>query len=136
MRLIDADALEERFLTEICGKVCEGEVEKFIPCCDEAKLINSAPTVASAVEWHKVTTRPLTEEEQDYYKEQGMEEISYIFDCEMPDDGEEILIATKWGVDKDVCCNDGYYGIWLDGNDDWDDVLAWAKMPEYKECEE
>ena len=87
----------------------------------------------SAIQWHKVTTRPLTEEEQEYYAEEGMEDISYIFDCEMPDDGEEILIATKYGVDKDVCCDGGYYGIGLEGHDDWDGVIAWAKMPEYKE---
>lgn len=87
----------------------------------------------SAIHWNKVTTRPLTDEEKEYYSDLGYEGVESIFDCEMPDDGEEILIATNYGVDKDVCCDDGYHGIGLECHDDWDNVIAWAKMPEYKD---
>ena len=32
----------------------------------------------------------------------------------MPDDGDEILVLTKWGVDTDICCEDEY-GSSLEG---------------------
>ena len=53
--------------------------------------------------------------------------------CSLLDDGQEILIASKWGVDTDICCyDDGYY---LENWGDWDDVIAWAEMPKYKVVE-
>lgn len=124
MRLIDADA--------ICSK-CNWHDDEHT--CDGCSL-HSAPTVdVSPVVWHKVTTRPLTEEETAYYAEMGIEGIEYIFDCEMPEDGQEILVATKWGVDKDICCNDVDYGVELESRGDWDGVYAWAEMPKYEEAE-
>ena len=52
----------------------------------------------------------------------------------MPDDGDEILIVTKYGVDTDVCgIDEGYY---LEGHGDWEGVIAWAEMPKYKAGEE
>ena len=47
----------------------------------------------------------------------------------MPQDGEEVLIAAKWGVDKDVCCRDN--GIYFEQYE-IEDVIAWAAMPKYK----
>ena len=89
--------------------------------------------------WHEVTTRKLTDEERAEYAERGYADYEipeYIFDCELPEDGQEILIATRWGVDKDVCCVDcdevnNLYG--LEDHDDWDGVFAWAAMPKYKD---
>lgn len=88
------------------------------------------PCNASVIEWHEVKTRPLTDEEKEYYSEIAMDP-EYIFDCEMPEDGQEILIYTKWGTDKDICSNDADYGIGLEGRGDWDGVYAWAEMPTY-----
>lgn len=85
--------------------------------------------------WHEVTTRQPTEEELEYYSEIYGYEPKYVFDCIMPEDGQEILIATKWGVDKDICAIDDY-GYGLEGFGDWDDVLAWAEMPKYKAGEQ
>lgn len=91
------------------------------------------------IEWHKVVTRPLTEEEIVDYIERGYQDYKlpqYIFVCHLPDDGQEILIATKWGVSRDICACD-YDEVnalyWLETNGDWDDVLAWAAMPKYEE---
>lgn len=87
------------------------------------------------VSWHKITTRPLPDEEKERYIELGYEpfEIPELFyDCVMPEDGQEILIATPWGTDKDICCYDEY-GCGLEGRGDFDDVLAWAELPQYKE---
>ena len=90
------------------------------------------PHNASIIEWHEVTARPLDDEEKEYYAEMDMEP-EFIFDCEMPEDGQEILIYTNWGADKDICSNDAYYGIGLEGRGDWDGVYAWAEMPTYAE---
>lgn len=70
--------------------------------------------MTSIIEWHKITTRLPTNQEIEWYEEHEEDVPEYIFDCEMPEDGEEILIATKWGVDKDICCNDWDYGIGLE----------------------
>lgn len=88
------------------------------------------PCNVSAIEWHEVKTRPLDDEEKEYYAEMDIEP-EYIFVGTMPDDGQEILVATKFGVDRDICCDDVEYGIGLEQNGDWDGVLAWAEMPTY-----
>lgn len=88
--------------------------------------------------WHEITTRPVTEEEKTEYAEHGYEDYEmpeYVFSCEMPEDGQEILIATSWGVDKDTCgvdCDECNQLIGLKENGDWVGVLAWAAMPKYK----
>lgn len=94
--------------------------------------VEQMPRVDNGIEWHEVTTRPLTDEEIAYYEEIDIE-AEEIFDCEMPDDGQEILVATKWGVSTDTCWNDADYGIGLENRGDWDGVLAWAEMPKYEE---
>lgn len=95
--------------------------------------INFAKVNTSIIEWHKITIRPLTNQEKEWYEEHDEDVPDYILDCEMPEDDEEILIATKWGVDKDICCNNWDYGIGLEVRGDWDGVFAWAKMPKYEE---
>ena len=87
-------------------------------------------TYEEKIIWHEVIKRIPTEEEKEEYLEVWDCEPEYILDCVMPDDGQEILIATKQGVDTDVCgIDEGYY---LENRGDWDDVIAWAEMPKYK----
>lgn len=85
-------------------------------------------TYKETITWHEVKTRPLTDEEKEEYAEF---EPEYMFDCPLPDDGEEILVATKFGVDIDACGIDE--GCYLVNRGDWEDVLAWAKLPRYKQ---
>lgn len=58
------------------------------------------------------------------------------FDCEMPSDGEEILITLDGRVKMDVCYKDGEF--WLHSGYDWVyDVVAWMPSPKpYKGSEE
>ena len=91
-------------------------------------------TYEEKIIWHEIYIRPPTEEEIEEYKETRGYEICYMIDGIMPDDGQEILIVTKWGVDTDVCGIDG--GYYLENHGDWDDVMAWAEMPKYKAGEE
>lgn len=87
--------------------------------------------------WHKVTTRALTDEEKEEYAKRGYRDFEipeYMFDSKMPEDGQEILVATSWGVGTDVCSVDSdEYGnlIGLEERGDWDGVMAWAAMPKY-----
>lgn len=88
--------------------------------------------------WHKVVKRPLYDEEWiEYsadYENSWDSTPSYIFEGEMPEDGQEVLVASSKHVWADACVvdcegrNNLYY---LDGGD-WDDVIAWAAMPKYK----
>lgn len=136
MRLIDADELKKLIKDAIYFNSCareDGGLYSRPIYKGFAKAIDTAPTIdAVPVVWHKVTTRPLTEEEKEYYADMEMDGIEYIFDCEMPEDGQEILVATKWGTDKDICSDDCDYGIGLEVRGDWDGVYAWAEMPQYK----
>ena len=74
--------------------------------------------------WIHVKFRPLTDEEQEEHPD-----YCYMADCQMPDDGEEILVSTKYGtVEKDESgYDDGYY---LDSGYDWQtDIVAWMPLP-------
>ena len=46
----------------------------------------------------------------------------------MPDNGDEVLISTKWGVEKTTFyTDDGYY---FECYEDDGDVIAWMPLPE------
>lgn len=74
------------------------------------------------IKWHYITDEE--REESDYPKD-----WVYLLDCEMPEDGQEIIVTTKHGyVEKDVCYLDDGYS--LDSGWDWiDDIAAWIEMP-------
>lgn len=81
--------------------------------------------------WIPVKFRPLTDEEQEEYPD-----YCYMADCPMPDDGEEILVSTKYGrVEKDECGFDD--GCYLDSGYDWQtDIVAWMPLPKHYEPQE
>lgn len=89
-------------------------------------------------EWIPVKWRPITDEEREDY---GYgEDIKFITDSPLPDDGDEILISRyngKW-VSLVVFCNDADYGVGDEDGNDWlEDVDAWMPLPEgYKKEEE
>lgn len=43
--------------------------------------------------WIPMTTRPMTEEEREHYREWSDVEGAMIFDCELPEDGQEVLVS-------------------------------------------
>lgn len=74
------------------------------------------------VRYHKITD---SERAENRYPA----EWTAIFDCLMPDDGQEVLITTKSGyVMKDTAYCD--VECFLDCYGDWLDVLAWMPSPE------
>lgn len=96
-------------------------------------------------EWIPVKYRPMTTEERieitEYYGIEYCDTVNEnVFDCPMPEDGQEILISTSWGVVEDVADNDiggeGFTCYGLETRGDWDGVDAWMPKPEpYKKGE-
>lgn len=123
--------LEGNMAISIGDYVIRGTSGEYYPCKPNIfeKIYEEQDdmTYKETITWHEVKTRPLTDEEKEAYAEFN---LAYMLDCPLPDDGQEILVATKYGVDVDVCgIDEGYY---LEKQGDWDDVLAWASMPRYK----
>jgi len=93
-------------------------------------------------QWIPITYRPMTEEEKTKlfikYGEGAVYENMKAFDCPMPDDGQKVLLSTKWGIWMDIGDNDidgeGFICYGLEERGDFDNVLAWMPLPEpYKE---
>ena len=89
--------------------------------------------------WIPIKYRPLTVKERIAFAEHyGIEYCDTseekAFDCPLPEDKQEILISTPWGVVEDVADNDidgeGFicYGLAING--DWESVEAWMPKPE------
>lgn len=85
--------------------------------------------LAASPRWIPVKTRPMDEEEKRYWEEHydytfGEDYDGIMFDCPMPEDGQEVWVCSKCGnVWQDTCEVD--VGIGLEDNGDWDDIVAW-----------
>ena len=77
--------------------------------------------------WIPMTARPMTEEEQEHYREWSDVDGAMIFDCELPEDGQEVLVSYGGYVCVDTFCKDD--GCYFEGVD-IDDVDAWMPLPE------
>ena len=106
---------------DLCGE-CAAEFEEFM---------NGAPVL----KWNPVKVRPIAEEELEGITESRREEAKeagYI-DGFLPDDGQEILITVRRNgggyVSPDICYFDGE-AYDLDSGERWEDVTAWADMPD------
>lgn len=99
------------------------------------QLLEELPSAQPEQQWIPVKTRPMTEEDRRYYAESlgwdMTDDEAVMFDCKMPEDGQEIWVCSKCGnVWVDACVVDE--GIGLEGNGDWLDIVAWMpfKKPE------
>ena len=85
--------------------------------------------------WIPVIVRPMTEEEKELYPELLFEGDGAIYDCPLPDDGQEVFITSKNGsVDITTFYTD--CGNYFEDYEDYDEVVAWKPliMPDaYKE---
>ena len=86
--------------------------------------------------WIPVTTRPMTEEEKERYKEQ-LEYVddAVIFNCPLPDDGQEVFITVYGETELDTFYNDAIDGCYFE-NRDIEDVIAWMPKPKPYEPQE
>ena len=91
---------------------------------------------ALSYEWIPIKTRPMTEEERQHYSDLGYseDEIAFIYDCPLPDDGQEVLVTDEHGnVETDVFCRDD--GCYFETNCDDGEVLAWMPLPKSYKAE-
>ena len=91
------------------------------------------------MEWIPVTMRKATEAERKRLAElfcldpEDLDSNRLIFSSPMPEDEQEILISTAYGVAIDRCLV-SETGTGLDERGDWDGVLAWMPLPDpYKD---
>ena len=123
-RLIDADALWKDITTRI---------EEYCDIADLIDIIERQPTIEPEQRWIPVKMRPMDSEEREYFEYQLGYELenkdAVMFDCEMPEDGQEILISFRKWINMDKCEIDGF-GLGLEGNGDWEGVTAWMPLPE------
>ena len=92
-------------------------------------------------DWIPVIMRPMTKvEEEDACRTWGVDKLyddeKFMFNCSLPEDGQQILISTPWGVKLDTCTYDPDGGFGLEENGDWDGVEAWQPLPKRYEPEE
>lgn len=77
-------------------------------------------------DWIPIKTRSMTEEE----KEEIGHEYAYMYDCPLPDDGQDVLITDCYeNVEIDTFCRDDE-GVYFENNCDDGEVIAWMPMPE------
>ena len=108
---------EKHTVTEISHRtntVSETQVER----------VNAIPQ-----KWVPVTTRPMTEEEKEIHREQ-LEYVddAVIFNCPLPDDGQEVLITVYGETELDTFYNDAIDGCYFE-NRNIEDVRAWMPLP-------
>ena len=123
--------------SEYIGRPSAEAVQTQAEKCDECihkgahkdKMTCKECVSAEAVQgWIPFTRRPMTEEEQKDYPN-----CTFMFDCVLPDDGDEILVSNRRFVWMDVFCND-IDGCYLDSNGDIDEDMAWMPLPKpYRE---
>lgn len=107
----------------------------FLPTNDEAnRIIDIFDRVTSSIgqepRWIPVKTRKLTDaEEQDMF-ENSAYYFNYMFDCQLPEDGEEVLITTSTGeVTTTTFYDEGLDGCYFEFYEDDGDVIAWMPKP-------
>ena len=107
-------------------------VVMYSPLCKDIKQlpsVNPQPKTG----WIPMTTRPMTEEEREHYREWFDVDEGMIFDCELPEDGQEVLVSYGGYVCVDTFCKDD--GCYFEGVD-IDDVEAWMPLPKPYEPQE
>lgn len=117
--------VKEQILKLQTYKMFEGEDTVYVERDDVLKALEQTRWIP--IKWHEIT-------DEERVIEEYPKEWLVIFDCQIPDDGERILVQTKWGdIELDECYIDD--GIRLDSDRDWiDDIVAWTPLPEpYKE---
>ena len=85
------------------------------------------------MEWIPIKTRPMTDEELKYWEElyeYGISEEEAVIYCSpLPEDGQEVLVCSKYGhVWLDTFCDDGD-SIGFETTGDMEGIIAWMPLP-------
>lgn len=126
-------------LDEWCTDCSEYDQERH--CCPRWNRVirQTLKDAQSERKWIPVKMRPMDSEEREYWEDQFGEELededAVMFDCLMPEDGQEILVSYRKWISMDKCeIYGGCYG--LEENGDWEYVIAWMPLPEPYKGEE
>lgn len=135
MDLISRQAAIERmtYSKPVIGEDKSKERYRYMQWMADYNALKEVPSVQPEQHWIPVKYRKMDEEERQYWSEQLGYDVEYedaiMFDCKMPDDGQEILVSYRKWISMDKCEIDcGCYG--LEENGDWDGVTAWMSLPE------
>ena len=92
------------------------------------EMVKQAPSVTpQEPRWIPLTKRLMTDEEWEYYREwSDVEEGTMMFNCPLPEDGQEVLVSYGGYVCVDTFCEDD--GDYFEGVD-IEDVDAWMPLP-------
>lgn len=86
--------------------------------------------------WIPVKTRKLTDAEEQDMLENSAYSFNYMFDCLLPEDGEEVLITTSTGeVTTTTFYDEGLDGCYFEFYEDDGDVIAWMPKPKSYKAE-
>ena len=95
--------------------------------CREAEEL-AIKALEQEPKWIPLIKRPMTDEEQEYYKEWSDIEGAMMFNCPLPEDGQEVLVSHGGYVYIDTFCEDDG---WCDFEGvNIDNVEAWMPLPE------
>lgn len=94
-------------------------------------LVTATKSLEAFPRWTPIKYRPMTDEEREFYKltEEDGDDVSWIYDCPLPDGGDTVLITTPWGIQLALFCVDDNYGSYFECYEDKGDVLAWMTLP-------
>ena len=93
------------------------------------KAIKALSSSEKPDKWIPLKTRPMTEEEKEHYKTHPeYRDECRIFNCKLPNDGQEVLISVYGGVEVDTFVQDADDGCYFEGRDIYD-VDAWMPLP-------
>ena len=114
-------------------KVLRDYAEEYPPYWEEIR--KAANAIEKLPRWIKFETRPMDEEEREYYNEHYgyklTEEEAVIYCCQLPDHGQEVLVCNRYGhVWIDTFDDDPDYGVGFETNGDMDGLVAWMPLPE------
>lgn len=125
--------------TTICDGISCNECSFFNTCEDgqlgcllKERVDKLPPINPQEPKWIPLKTRPMTDEESTYYRDWA-EYDAEIFDCPLPDDGQEVLVSYGGYVCVDTFCIDD--GCYFEGVD-IDDVEAWMPLPKPYDSQE
>lgn len=81
--------------------------------------------------WIPIKQRPGTEEEYAEFSKFGTCPRSEfkVYTNKMPEDGQDVLITTKWGTVCEDIYHDDVDASYFEDHDDPDDVIAWMPKP-------
>ena len=82
-------------------------------------------------DWIPIEYRPGTEEEYAEFSKYGSCPRSEfkVYTNKMPEDGQSVLITTKWGTVCEDIFHDDVDSVYFEDHDDPDVVIAWMPKP-------